>query len=311
MPRAFPMGHRRRGAGYTTSQLLDIERASVLAKYESQTWYVAANAVSTTPAGSASNTGQSWSDAFALLQTAISAAVAGDIILVGQGHTENITAAATIAISKALQIVGMGWGRRRPVFTWTTLTTATITIAGSNVWIENCVFAMTGIDALVTGFAVTGDDVSFVGCEFETGNATNQCALGITVTGTDRFSMIDCHVHGTIDAGMTNFVQIVGSAGKQKDYQFIGNTMIAACTTTLGLINNITVALVNCVVQDNTFVNLTASATKVFVALTGSTGLVMNNRCGIGSGAAPFSIDAGWWAGNWSAAAVATNGTLV
>ena len=32
---------------------------------------------------------------------------------------------------------------------------------------------------------------------------------------------------------------------------------------------------------------------------------------GIGSGAAPITSDAAWWAGNWSAAAVATNGTLV
>lgn len=311
MPRAFPMGHRRRGAGYTTAQLLDIERASVLAKYESNTWYVASTAFGLQPAGASGNSGTSWTDAFATVGQAISAALAGDIILVGQLHAENITAAATIAVSKALQIVGMGWGRRRPVFTWTTATTATITIAGSNVWIENCVFDGTGFDAIVTMFAVTGDDVWFVGCEFETGNATNQVSLGITVTGTNRFNMIDCHVHGTIDAGMTNFVQIVGSAGKQKDYQFIGNTMMAACTTSLGLINNITTACVNCIIQDNTFVNLTASATKVAVFLTGSTGLVMNNRCGIGSGAAPFTIDAGWWAGNWSAAAVATNGTLV
>lgn len=304
-PRAFPMGHRNRGAGYTVDNRYDIERADVLSLHKSRTWYVDSNV-----AGAVSGSGVSWGDALLTVAAAITLAVNDDIIMVAPGHTENLATAAAIAVSKSVTIVGVGRGRRRPTFTFITLTTATITVTASSVWIENCVF-ICGIDAQVTMFAVTADDCTFAGCEFDIGNATNQTLLGITVTGVDRFRMYNCHVHGTIDAGCTNFVQIVGSAGKQKDYEFVGNTIIGAFTTTLGAINNITVAMVNCVIRDNMLINLTASATKVVVLLTGSTAAIFNNRVGIGSGAAPFSADAGWWAGNWSAAAVATNGTLV
>jgi hypothetical protein len=72
-------------------------------------------------------------------------------------------------------------------------------------------------------FAVTGDDCTFEGCEFDIANATNQVALGITITGTDRFRFVGNHVHGTADAGCTNFIQCVGAASKQKDYLIAGN----------------------------------------------------------------------------------------
>lgn len=235
-----------------------------------------------------------------------------DVIYIAAGHTETIAAAAGIACPLAgFSIVGLGNGRLRPTFTWATSTAATWTIAGANVAIENCVFIGTGIDAVVTMFAVTGDNVSFENCEFDHANATNQASLGITVTGTDRFRFINNQVHGTLNAGTTNFLQIVGAASKQNDYVIAGNSFIGAYTTSLGAINNITTAMVNCVIRDNVIVNSTASATKAIVLLTASTGIVMRNAFGIGSGAAPITMDAGWWAGNWSAAAVATNGTLV
>lgn len=264
--------------------------------------------------GSDNNSGKSVSEPLATLSAALAkcTANADDVIFVLEGHAESISAAAAVACATSgVSIVGLGNGRKRPVFTWDTATTATWTIAGANVSIKNCVFVGTGVDAVVTMFAVTGDDCEFDGCEFDIADATNQAALGITLTGVDRFRFTNNFVHGTLNAGCTNFIQCVGSAGKQKDYYIAGNTVIAAFTTSLGFFNNITVAMVNACFRDNHIVNLTASATKCIVCLTSSTGLVMNNRFGIGSGAAPITMDAGWWSGNWSAAAVATNGTLV
>lgn len=304
MSGALRTGHRGKGSGYNLDSVPEIERAIVLSRHKGTVWYVNSGAA-------AGGNGTSWDSAYTTLEAAKAQAAPYDTILIAPGHAENITGAATIALSKALTIVGLGNGRARPTFTWTTATTATITIAGSNVWISNCVFIGTGFDAIVTMFAVTGDDVTFQGCEFDIANATNQVSLGITVTSANRFRMFDCHVHGTNNAGCTNFVQIVGGAGKQLDYEFSGCTFIGAFTTSLGVINNITVAMVNMIVRNCVMVNLTASATKCIVTLTGSTGVVMQNTFGIGSGAAPVTMDAGWWAGNWSAAAVATNGTLV
>jgi hypothetical protein len=264
--------------------------------------------------GSDGNPGTSPLQPLATVAKALTLCTASndDVIFVMAGHAENITAAASIACSVAgVSIIGLGMGRLRPTFTWTTINSATITISGANVTWENCVFIGTGVASVVTMFAVTGDDCTFVGCEFDHANATNQAALGITITGTDRFKFVNNRVHGTANAGTTNFIQIVGSASKQKDYEFIGNSFEGNYTTTLGAINNITTAMVNLLVRDNVFVNGTASATKCIVTLTGSTGIVMRNTFGIGSGAAPISMDAGWWAGNWTAAAVATNSALI
>lgn len=264
--------------------------------------------------GSDNNDGTRPDRPLATVAKAITLATASndDVIYVLKGHAESIVAAGTIACSKAgVSIIGLGNGRQRPVFTWSTLTSATWTVSAANVTIKNCVFVGTGLDAIVTMFAITGDDCTIDGCEFDIANATNQVALGITITGTDRFRFTNNHVHGTADAGCTNFIQCVGSAGKQKDYLIAGNSVMGAFTTSLGFFNNITVAMVNAIFRDNHIVNLTASATKCIVCLTASTGLAMNNRFGIGSGAAPITMDAGWWSGNWSAAAVATNGTLV
>lgn len=264
--------------------------------------------------GSNNNSGLKPSEPFATLAYAVTQVTADldDVIFVMEGHAESLIAAATIACATSgFSIVGLGNGRKRPIFTWSTSTAATWTIAGANVWIENCVFVGTGIDAVVTMFAVTGDDVTFSNCEFDVANATNQAALGITLTGVDRFKFLANHVHGTLNAGMTNFIQCVGAASKQNDFLIAGNHVMIAATTSLGFFNNITTAMVNAVFRDNVIVNLTASATKCIVCLTASTGLVMRNTFGIGSGAAPITMDAGWWAGNWSAAAVATNGTLV
>lgn len=302
-------GHRHRGAGISLENQEAYERALVLARHKGTTRYVDSNAA-------AGGSGDSWASAYTTLQAAITAAIAGDTILVADGHTETLASAAAVAVSKALTIVGIGVGRRRPTFTFATLTTATMTIAGSNVLIANCVFVC-AIDAQVTMLLVTGSDVTLMNCEFDFApSSTVQASLGITVGvattgGVDRFKMYGCTAHGTLNAGTTNFVQIVGVATFQNDFEFIGNTFIGAFTTTLGAINNITVAMVNMIVRDNVFVNSTASATKCIVTLTGSTGLVMRNAFGIGSGAAPITMDAGWWAGNWSAAAVQANGTLV
>lgn len=300
----FPTGHRHRGTGLAFDQREALERASVLTRHKNNTWYVDS-------AAAAGGSGDSWGSAFTTLQAAITAALTDDVILVAAGHAETHVAAAAVAVSKSVSIIGLGQGRRAPRFTFTTSTAATWTVAGSSVFIANCVF-ICGIDAQVTMLAITGDDVTIQNCEFDFApSSAIQASLGITITGTDRFKFFGNSCHGTLNAGCTNFIQIVGAASKQNDYEFVGNTIIGAFTTTLGCINNITTAMVNLIVRDNTLVNLTASATKVVVCLTASTGAIFSNRVGIGSGAAPFSIDAGWWAGNWSAAAVGTNGTLV
>ncbi len=264
--------------------------------------------------GSNGNSGLKPTEPFATLAYAVTQVTANndDVIYVLAGHTEAISSAAIVACATAgFSIVGLGNGRSRPVFTWSGVVGATWTVAGANVTIDNCVFIGTGLDAITTMFAITGDDCTFQNCEFDIGITSFVPLLGITITGTDRFRFLNNHVHGAAVANCTNFIQIVGSSGKQKDYVFAGNVVKGNFTTTLGVINNITTAMVNIVVRDNTFVNGTTSSTKCIVLLTGSTGMVMKNVFGVKSGAAPITGDQVHWGGNWSTAAVATDGTLV
>jgi hypothetical protein len=268
------------------------------ARHTGNTWYV-------NSAAAAGGSGDSWGSAFTTLTAALAASVTDDVILIAPGHAESIPSIAFIAINKSVTIIGMGIGRRRPTFTWTTAITASISITASNVFISNIVFDGTGFDAITTMFLVTGSDVTFSNCEFDIANATNQVALGITVGvattgGVNRFKFYGNNVHGTLNAGCTNFIQIVGVATFQNDFEFIGNSIIGAFTTTLGCINNITVACINMVIRENVMVNSTASATKCVVLLTGSTALIMRNSFGIGSGAVPVTTDGGWSVGNWT-----------
>lgn len=264
--------------------------------------------------GSNNNSGLRPDQPFQTLAYAVTQVTANndDVIFVLEGHAENIVAAGTVTCSIAgFSIVGLGNGRARPVFTWSTLTTATWLVSAANVSIQNLVFVGTGIDAVVTMFGITGDDCTFSGCEFDCAITSFVALLGMTITGVQRFSFYNNHVHGAAAANMTNFMQIVGVAGKQIGFRIQGNIFTGNYTTSLGAINNITVAMVDAIITDNYIVNRTASATKGIVLLTGSTGMIMRNTFGQGSGNAPITADAVHRAGNYNVAAVSTDGSSV
>lgn len=252
--------------------------------------------------------------AYALTNTALAT---GDTIIVGEGHTENIAAAAGLSMPVArVTVKGEGYGSSRPTFTWTTLTTATWTVASAGCRITNCVFNM-NLTGLVSGFVVSAAAAKFDNNTFLTGTAggSNVGVVNpiLTTAAADYLEVSDNYFlgpaatpGGSITAG-TGCVNVVGGTG----IKIVRNYMQYWGTTTSGAINNSTTATHGYLIQDNVIINNTASATKGVVMVSTSVGMCCNNRFGIGSGAAPITSAAGHWAGNWSAAAVATNGTLV
>lgn len=81
---------------------------------------------------------------------------AGDVIVVLEGHAENIAAAAGVTLStNGLTVYGMGSGAQRPTFTFTTATTASMLISGSGVTVSGIV-GVAGINNLVNPINVTG-----------------------------------------------------------------------------------------------------------------------------------------------------------
>ena len=136
-----------------------------------EVYYVSNSTASLAPGqsqGSASGKG-TFNKPFSTLQQAVNACVAnrGDIIIVCEGHAENIASATALAINKAgINIIGVGTGENRPTFTLTTANTATITVSANNVSICNCVFAANFLNIAVlfdlttaTGFVFDGNEV--------------------------------------------------------------------------------------------------------------------------------------------------------
>lgn len=232
----------------------------------------------------------------------------GDTIYVLPGHTESVSAAAGIALSTAgIALVGLGYGANRPTITFDTATTATMTITAANVSIENFIFTQ-AFDAIVSPIVISAANVSIKNCYFMVANATYQATqMILTTAAANNLLLQGNRFIGTSDAGTTAAVTLVGG----DNATIIDNDFIGAYSSGVGAIRSITTLNTNCVIRRNTIVNVTASATKGITLLTGSTGVITENKFGIGSGAAPITADAAWWMGNWSAAAVATNGTLV
>lgn len=242
---------------------------------------------------------------------AVNAAVVadrGDVVLILPGYTESIAAAAGVALSVAgVSYIGLGNGTLRPTITFTTATTATLTVTAANVTIENVRFLQT-FDAIVSPIVVSAAGFTLRGCYCQTATASAQVTqFLLTTAAADDLTIEGNRFIGTADAGNTCAITIVGG----NNATIRNNDFMGAYTTTVGAIRSITTLNTNCVIRGNTIINRTASASKGITLLTGSTGIITENKFGIGSGAAPITADAAWWAGNWSAAAVATDGTLV
>jgi hypothetical protein len=261
--------------------------------------------------GSDGNTG-SFQSPFSSITGALAQCLAGrgDTIFVKPGHAESITAAAGIALNvTGVQIVGLGYGNQRPTFTFTTATTAQIAVTAAGMSFQNCVFDLTGFDAVAAGISVAAADFTFAGNDVILANATNQAVLGIiTTAAADRFLCDSNRFRGTSDAGTTAAMTVVGG----DSIQITNNVMYGAYTAGIGGINNITTAMTNSVVDGNRINNLTASSTKAMVFVSGSTGMISNNRMQILSGSAPITGAAmSWVGGNYYAATIGQLGVLI
>lgn len=232
----------------------------------------------------------------------------GDVIVVLPGHIESVPTASAITCDVAgVAIIGIGFGRNRPRLNWTTATSATVVISAANVTWANFVFDLTGIDAVATGFTISGADCTIADCEFEVADSGGQAVLGITTTaGADRLTLTRNNFHGSADAGNTSVLSIVGG----DNIRIIDNDFIAASGASAGVIANATTDSTNLIIHNNRIANRTASSTKAIVLTSSSTGFITNNRISILSGTAPLTAAAMNVAGNnYSAAAGVTAGT--
>ncbi len=222
----FPQGFAN-GMNVRGMPLLQMQPGNVF--WVNNSTVLNANAV----AGSDGNRG-TYQRPFATIAGALLACVAGrgDIIFVGAGHAETITAAAGIALNVAgVAIVGLGGGSLRPTFTFTTANTASITVAANDISIQNCLF-ISGVAALATVFdnanAVVAHDFAIDNCEFRDSSTTLNIVKcfrsGTTANQADGFSFTNNRVI-SIMAIPTAATTAVLSQAAQARFNLSGNTV--------------------------------------------------------------------------------------
>jgi len=206
----------------------------------------------------------------------------GDTIYVMPGHAETIAAADGFDADVAgIRIIGLGWGRLRPVFTYSA-TDSTAAVGAANVWIENLVF-VAGISAVVVALDVeaAGLDCTVRNCEFQWGATTGFDfinSLNINV-GAHRPTVEGCRfLAEPAVAGASVGVQLVGAVNNAtvRNCEFMGDFSLAC-------ISNITTLCQHFNVIDN-YVHNTDAGEPYLEVVTGTTGIIAGTR-GQASGA--------------------------
>lgn len=226
----------------------------------------------------------------------------GDTVMVNTNHDEIITGAAGISITtNGVTLLGLGHGVDRPTITFTTAVAASFNVSGNEVTVQNIQFVC-GIDAQTAMVNVTGTDVSFQSCEFDTNSGTVGAILGILTGATsDRFSVTNCRFLGpATNTGTTTTAQIQYESAV--DILIADNYFTGKMTQS---ILNVTGTVLRGLIRSNFFV--IATGTKAISVAAASTPFISNNRINVPSGSAPIIAAAGFVAGNiYSAAAGVT-----
>ena len=240
------------------------------------------------------------------LTSAIAACTSGrgDVILVAPSLTTTVTGAAGVLVNKnGISIIGVGNGNDRPIINFTTAVAASFDITANNVLIQNMIFT-SSIDNQTAMSNVTGADVKFFGCVFNTNSATVGAAIGILTAATaDRFWVEQCRFLGTAtNSGTTTTAQIDHEVGVDyviRDCYFTGK-MTQAITNGTTILRGL--------IYNNVFV--VATGTKAINMASASTPMIASNKINVPSGTTPVVAAAGFVTGNsYSAAAGVTAGT--
>lgn len=262
--------------------------------------------------GSTTGPGFSPETAYSTIDAAISACTADndDMVVVLPDHTESVVGAAGIALDVAgVRVVGLGVGRNRPRITFTTADAASLDVSAARCSLENLVL-INGRDAQTAMVNVTAADCVIQDCEFMLGDACTQAALGILTSalGT-RLTVRRCVLRGSVDAGVTAAIRIVGG-----DKHLIEDNVIEGAFATTGCISNITTAATMICIRRNALLNKTADGNNKLIVLEATTtGLIVQNTGGIIDSTCPAPVTgaATHVGGNWFSSAAGVTASVL
>lgn len=255
----------------------------------------------------------SYEQPFATVAYAIGKCTAnqGDVIYVLPGHTESLTAAGSITCNVAgVSIIGLGNGNLRPTFTWATSTAACWNISAANVTIKN-IKCTTSIDELVKLFYVTAAGVTLDAVDYVQGSAAQALQFLLTTNAADQLTIKNCfHRQATASNGNTIWIQLVGT----DESRILNNTIwITGKAATASICISGSTAVVECEIVGNRIAWLGGTITSVINLVSGSTGIITDNRIFGGAAvllAAAITGDGCYMAENYVSNTAAASGAL-
>lgn len=227
------------------------------------------------------SSGKSTDVPFATIDYAIGkcAASNGDVIYVFPGHTETIAAAGGITCDVAgISIIGLGNGNLRPTITWSG-TASSCLITAANVTLKNIITTIS-IDEVVSMFAVSAAGVTFDTVDFKEYGAKGVTGQALqfllTTAAADDLTVMNCR-HKQETAGNTAqvWIQLVGTDNSRILNNSIYMTVKAA---TASICISGSTAVVGCDIAGNRIGWLGATVTTPINLVTGSTGIISDNR---------------------------------
>lgn len=212
------------------------------------------------------------------IPTALARCRAGrnDMVVVLQGHTENVTSTTLANMVAGTRLVGTGRGTNRPNLRWTA-TTSQFVMNDADCVIANFILRMEGA-VVVKAVAVTAADCAIINCDIDMGTvaSTNLSTIGIELgAGADRFLLQNNYIHTIAAATPTQVVAIAGVC----DGAIITDNKIMAATSavTKGVID-ITAAATGLEIARNILQNRIAnSETVLSVGAVAATGVYYDN----------------------------------
>jgi hypothetical protein len=202
----------------------------------------------------------------------------GDVVVVMNGHTENIDSADDMDNLVAdTKIIGLGTGNERPTFTWSTAT-STFLFDQDGVVLSNCILNLepgTGTVTVAAPITVSGNGCEISDClmRFST-DADNKVTQAFTVTG-DDFHFNGNHCYGATAGECTAFMD-VNAAHR---LVMIGNYIAGAtAATTNGLLRFVTAASLNIYLKGNVYINRKALSDSCVTGLAAVSGISIDEH---------------------------------
>lgn len=233
----------------------------------------------------------------------------GDIIIVMEGHAENLTAADTIDCDVAgITIIGLGRGTDVPTLT-TTAAAGSITVDAANVYIKNLRLVANFATGTTTGVTITasGDSCTLDGLVFRDTSATSEFLVHVSIATTvDNLTIQDCSFV-TLAGSLTNSLLFAGSTTNcviRRNHFFV--------LSSDSVIDHLAAAGVNILIEGNYIVNQdTAVAGYVIDCHASTTGLAVGNRGAYNKVDAEMTKGAAmWWIENYFSNTIAESGLL-